>query len=313
MGPVQNRQYDSNTRSGSWSWSQLHYSQLCLLLRTGSILLILLSFLPTYAFAHGENCFVPTMAIDEPTVGDELDIVFSTLKNREEDGTSHSQGFGMEVSKVIFPHFGISVGTNYKRLRLVDSFNTGFDNVEIGAKYEFYTDHDRNFLLSAGLIAEIGGTGRREIGAHSHTEIAPILYFGKGMADLSDEYQYIRPIVITGLLSPSYCTGARKFENIELGLSFQYHLRNLNHDCHNFFHYDFLNYVIPLVEFPLEMGITGECRGKVLGTVNPGVLFSGHYMQLGFEAMIPVNKRSGSHVGALIQVHFFLDNMFNSL
>ena len=274
-----------------------------------SLLALILSFLPTYAFAHGDNCFVPTMAIDEPTVGDELDMFFASTKNREEEGdTTHSQGFGMEISKVIFPHFGVSVGTNYKRLRLADSFNSGFDNVEVGAKYEFYTDHDQNFLLSAGLIAEIGGTGRHQIGAHSHTAIAPVLYFGKGMANLSEDYKYIRPLVFTGMLSPSYCTGARKFENIELGLTVQYHLRNLDHDAA---YYEFWNYVIPLVELPLKMGTAHECRGKIVGTVNPGVLLSGKYMQVGLEATIPINKRSGSHVGALVQLHFFLDNMFN--
>lgn len=277
----------------------------------GFLILLLLS---NQAFAHSENCFFPTMAIDEPTVGDELDLVFATTKNRDEDGeTTHSHGFIMEVSKVIFPYFGVSVGTNYQRARLQDRLNSGFDNIEFGAKYEFYTDYEQNFLLSAGLAVELGGTGRSQIGAHSNTEIAPVLYFGKGMANLGEEYKYIRPIVVAGLISPSFCTGARKFEDVELGLSLQYHLRNLCLYNDSACDYKFLNYLIPIVEFPLSIGTIGKTRGRVIGTVNPGFLFAGHYVQLGLEATIPINKRSGSHVGAMFQLHLFLDNMFHCL
>jgi hypothetical protein len=45
------------------------------------------------------------------------------------------------------------------------------------------------------------------------------------------------------------------------------------------------------------------------GTVNPGVLWSGRHMQFGLEAQIPMNRASGSSVGVLFQVHWFLDDL----
>ena len=46
------------------------------------------------------------------------------------------------------------------------------------------------------------------------------------------------------------------------------------------------------------------------GTVNPGVIWVGSYFQVGIEAMIPVNRASGSGVGVLGQLHLYLDDMF---
>jgi hypothetical protein len=70
---------------------------------------------------------------------------------------------------------------------------------------------------------------------------------------------------------------------------------------------------VPLVEVvlskPLDRG-----GGPTLGTVNPGVLFAGRTMQFGIEAVLPVNKRTGGGTGVLMQLHFFLDDLFpNSL
>jgi len=33
-------------------------------------------------------------------------------------------------------------------------------------------------------------------------------------------------------------------------------------------------------------------------------------VQLGLEAIVPLNRRSGSGVGAVVQLHFFLDDLF---
>ena len=46
------------------------------------------------------------------------------------------------------------------------------------------------------------------------------------------------------------------------------------------------------------------------GTINPGVIWVGDKFQVGVEAMIPVNRQSGSNIGAIGQVHFFLDDIF---
>ena len=74
------------------------------------------------------------------------------------------------------------------------------------------------------------------------------------------------------------------------------------------------NRMIPLVEFDMSTCINRDCDGQTSGTVNPGVIWFGKYIQLGLEAQVPINDRSGNDVGILAQVHFFIDDIFpNSL
>jgi hypothetical protein len=48
----------------------------------------------------------------------------------------------------------------------------------------------------------------------------------------------------------------------------------------------------------------------ITGTVNPGVIWVGSYYQVGIEAIIPINRSSGTVVGAIAQLHLYLDDIF---
>jgi hypothetical protein len=47
------------------------------------------------------------------------------------------------------------------------------------------------------------------------------------------------------------------------------------------------------------------------GTINPGLIWTGRHVQLGAEAILPVNDASGRGVGWSVQTHFFLDDLFS--
>ena len=48
--------------------------------------------------------------------------------------------------------------------------------------------------------------------------------------------------------------------------------------------------------------------------VQPGVIYMADTWQIAVEAVIPINKASGRHVGVEAELHFFLDDIFpNSL
>jgi hypothetical protein len=68
--------------------------------------------------------------------------------------------------------------------------------------------------------------------------------------------------------------------------------------------------MIPLVEFALETPLNRGQEGETTGTINPGVIWSGKYFQVGAEATIPINSRTGSDVGFIAQLHFYLDDLF---
>ena len=68
--------------------------------------------------------------------------------------------------------------------------------------------------------------------------------------------------------------------------------------------------LIPLVEFAFETPLNRGQEGQTTGTINPGVIWSGKYFQVGAEAIIPVNSRTGNDVGFIAQLHFYLDDLF---
>jgi len=75
---------------------------------------------------------------------------------------------------------------------------------------------------------------------------------------------------------------------------------------------DFFNHLIPLVEVSLQTPVSNTFSSGTVttGTINPGVIWVGKYYQVGVEAMIPVNRQSGTSVGAIAQLHLFLDDIF---
>ena len=75
---------------------------------------------------------------------------------------------------------------------------------------------------------------------------------------------------------------------------------------------DFINHLIPIVEFQMSTPIANNFGNSFLttGTINPGVIWVGSYFQVGLEAQLPVNGASGHGVGVLGQLHLYLDDIF---
>jgi hypothetical protein len=74
---------------------------------------------------------------------------------------------------------------------------------------------------------------------------------------------------------------------------------------------DFINHLIPIVEFSLQTPVANTLTSGTVttGTINPGVLWVGDYFQVGVEAIIPVNRQSGSGLGVIAQLHLYLDDI----
>ena len=70
---------------------------------------------------------------------------------------------------------------------------------------------------------------------------------------------------------------------------------------------DFINHLIPLVEANLQTPVANTLTSGTMttGTINPGVIWVGNTFQFGIEALIPINRQSGSNVGVIAQLHFY--------
>lgn len=275
-------------------------------------LAILLMPIPSWAHGFaGKRFFPTTLSVDDPFISDELSFLFNYIHDPEGKTTK----FSFDYSKRIFPHFGIGIGDSFWFVK-PDGEKTqhGFGNLEVGAKYQFLTNDPHETILSVGLSAEIGDTGNASVGADEFTTISPALFFGKGFGDLPDSVKYLRPIAITGIIGPNFPTSSDSPDTLSYGFTIQYNLQYLQSFVKDIGLTAPLNRMILLVEFPFETDLNRGSGGNTTGFVNPCVIWFGKYIQLGIEAQIPVNDRTGDHVGVLALVHFFIDDLFpNSL
>jgi hypothetical protein len=68
--------------------------------------------------------------------------------------------------------------------------------------------------------------------------------------------------------------------------------------------------LIPLVEFSFETALCRGHGGQASGAINPGMIWSVRYFQVGAEAVVPINSRSGTNVGFIAHLHFYVDDLF---
>lgn len=289
-----------------------------------------LGALPSTAWPHGfagQRFFPATLAVEDPFMADEFGFVIGHIKEPGKDGEPANLSTELEAewAKRITPNFGIFVGGSYRRFDIADEpIIEGFGNLAVGAKYQFLTNAAHEAIMSIGLTAEVGGTGDRDLEADSFSTLSPTLFFGKGMGDLPDSMKYLRPFALTGVVAGNFPTEGEtlvrndegELENesnpkrVDWGFTFQYNLQYLQSFVRDVGLPAPFNRMIPLVEFNMNTCTSDACDGQTTGFANPGVIWFGKYFQLGIEATVPINGRSGENVGFLAQLHFFIDDIF---
>jgi len=268
----------------------------------GFVLLALSLCLPQIAHAHGvvgDRFFPATIASDDPFAADELALPTIGLGNHEED-------YDFEYTKTIFPHVAVSLEGGYVNAHPPGGPNaTGWDNFEITPMWQFVTDADSEFVASAGMGFEIGGSGSKSV-ADRFTTYTPEFLFGKGFGGLPDSMALLRPLAVTGVLAYSIPGRSTESKAVEWSGALEYSLLYLQNNVRDQGLSEFVAHLTPLVEFAMS---SPTDAGGTTGTINPGILWSGQYIQLGVEAVIPVNHASGDTVGALMQLHFYVDDI----
>ena len=274
-------------------------------LRLPAATLFLLCIFPQFALAHGvvgERFFPATITSDDPFAADELALPTVTLGNHEED-------YEFEYTKSIFRHFSVSFGGGYVDAHPPgDTRSTGWENLEITPTWQFVTDAETEFVLSAAFSVEIGGSGSKGV-ADKFTSYTPKILFGKGFGDLPDSVALLRPLAVTGVVGYAI-PGTRTASNsIEWSGAVEYSLLYLQNNVRDVGLSEVLSRVTPLVEYSFSTP-TDSGGGGTTGTIDPGLIWTGQYIQFAAEAVIPANRSSGDNVGIRMQLHFYLDDIF---
>jgi hypothetical protein len=279
----------------------------------------------------GNRMFPATLAIDDPGVADELSLPTVSMFKTGDVPPVKELDISGEYSKLITEDFAVSFSPTWTHLYApgepIGNGASGFQNIETTFKYRVFKNAEHEFVASAGLNIEWGGSGAQGVGADPVTTYTPTFYFGKGFGDLPASLGWARPFALTGQLGyaiPSSATTVTvdpdtggvdtEFNPRVLvwGASLQYSLPYLKSAVADVGLPDFVNQLIPLVEASLQTPVanTFSLGTVTTGTINPGVIWVGDKFQVGVEAMIPVNRQSGSNVGAIAQIQFFLDDIF---
>ena len=282
------------------------------------------------SFAHGfagKRFFPATLVTDDPFVAEELSLpTVSTQKfpASDEEPATRESAISFDVSKRLTQNFGIGIGASYLQLQPDGGDRQrGWDNLEMSLKYQFYENDEHETIASVGLDVDLGGTGSKRVGREPFSTFTPAIFFGKGFGDLPEDAKFLRPFAITGQLGVSIPSSAsstsindegeasvEQHPNfLQWGFSFQYSLIYLQSFVQDVGLAEPFNRMIPVVEIPLQTGLNRGASGTT-GTINPGIIWSGRYFQLAVEAQIPINSRSGSGVGWIAQLHFYLDDLF---
>jgi hypothetical protein len=291
--------------------------------------------LESTASAHGlvgKRFFPATLTIDDPFVADELSfptVLHIKQRGSEEGPPARVTDLSAELSKRLSPDLGVSLGSTFRILDPTEGKSvTGFDNAALAIKYVFFKSAEHEMLLSAGVDWDIGGTGRQKIGAESFDTVTPTFFAGKGFGDLPDSVEWLKPLALTtaiGVAIPTRHktqtittdpdTGDVDVERslnpitLQWGFSVQYNLQYLQSFVRDVGLPKPFSRMIPLVEFAAETLLEGPHSGRTTGSVNPGIIWFGRYVQVGIEAVVPINERTGRNVGVLAQLHFYLDDI----
>ncbi|HYS46735.1 MAG TPA: hypothetical protein VEM35_09860 [Rhizomicrobium sp.] len=269
----------------------------------GAAFLIGAFFIPAGADAHGVvggRFFPATISSDDPFAADELALPTITAFNHETD-------YDFDYSKSIFPGFAIGIGVGYiDATPPGDPAATGFSNLHIAPTLELFRNPEHEFIMSAGLDWEIGGSGSMSVADRSST-YTPTIKFGKGFGDLPDGIGYLRPLALTATVG--YAIPGTISKSIEWAGALEYSLLYLQNNVRDQGFSAFVTRLTPVIEFsfssPLDPG-----GGGTTGTVNPGLIWSGQHEQFALEAIIPVNHATGDTVGVIAQLHFYIDDLF---
>jgi len=295
------------------------------------------ALLPQALYAHyvvGNRFFPATLGIDDPGVNDEMSLPTVDAFKTGDVPPIRQRDLSSDFSKRITEDFAIALGSTYTWLSPPGGPDgngaAGFQNLDTSLKYVLYKNPEHEFVTSIGLDVEWGHTGASSVGAEAFNHYTPTIFFGKGLGDLPDSLPWLRPFAITGQVGYSI-PGRRANTTFSIdpdsgdltsdtginpdvlrwGGTLQYSMPYLKSAVYDLGLPDFFNRLIFLVEATLTTPVaqTQSSGNLTTGTINPGIIYVGNTFQVAVEALIPVNRQSGTGTGVIGQLHFYLDDI----
>lgn len=260
----------------------------------------------------GDRLFPSTLTVEDTEDDDEIALpTVSWFNQGANGGTPAGRDLNIvsEYSRSLTSDTALSITGGWQQLDDDGATHAGWDNVELTLKHVAVLDGPHELLVSAGLITELGGTGARGIGADDFDTFEPVVTFGKGLGDLPDDMDWLRPAAVTGDAGIAVPTGAAA-KLVDYGLTLQYSLVYLDQHVAGSTVPRWAAPLIPLVEFAAASPLGRAYDERTTLTAAPGIAWNSDTYQVTLEALLPITRAAGSGVGVIAQVHIFLDAVF---
>ena len=270
------------------------------------------------AMAHGfagDRFFPATILTDDPFVASEMSLPTISLNPTQSDGSRELDISG-DLSALITPNWDFTIGSQWEHIRSPGQPTvTGFGGLTTGTQYQLFINGPHEAMALAALNVSWANTGKLAVGAPDFTTLSPTFDFGKGFGDLPPSLPWLRPFALTGSIAVDFPTrtesmGARVPNDVFYGFAIEYSIPYLQEEVRDIGLGPPFDRMIPLVEFALTSPFNRGYGGTTTGTVQPGVIWAGQYFQVGAEMIIPTNSLSGHGIGGVVQLHFYLDDLF---
>jgi hypothetical protein len=263
----------------------------------------------------GDRLFPSTLTIEDTQNDDEVALPTVALLHRGGNGETpagRDLGVAAEVSRLLTPDLALGFGTGWHRIDAGPSRRTGWNNADIEVKYRTLVNEPHEFLLSLAVDYAIGGTGAHRVGAEPFDTAQPIVSFGKGFGDLPHDLDWLRPVAIAGAAGLGLPTGAGP-KLLHYGVTLEYSLLYRDRHISPLGGPEWLGSLIPLVELAVESPVGRGYGSRTTATAAPGIAWIGEGCQVTAEALLPLNRRTGRGVGAIAQLHLFIDELLPSV
>ena len=256
--------------------------------------------------ASGDRNFPATLILPQLAPGDEAYFNYSMLPGDAPGEPRRESSFSSVLGKTITDDFGIFIEETYSWNSVASGGTAyGWQNLDGSLRYQVLNNIDHEFLMSLGLERETGGTGAKRVGSSPSGATAPQIYLAKGLGDL--DIGYLRPLAVTTFNSVSFADTAPRPDVVNNGFTVEYSIPYLQSKVQALDLPDVVRQLTPMTEVLFTSPVGRSYGSRTTALIAPGVSYSGEGWEFAVEALVPVNRATGSGIGVTAQLHIALD------
>ena len=279
----------------------------------GAVGILLCGIAGGRAHAHGvvgQRSFIEPFITEDVNPKNEL-VIARPEWDHARDGRTLSFGFGLE--KKISDRFSLTLDSSWLDITpkpAAKPHASGFDNLGVTLKYAFFVDPVHEAIASIALEST-APTGTEKVGAEQNASFKPFLLYGKGLNELPDSLEYLRPLGVQGDAGFEIAIDRARTTTLAHNVAIEYSIPYLQQAVHDFGLAWPLSNFIGDAEFNFEHGVNGEEQGRSKVFVTPGFVYMDRYVELGVAGRFPLNDRAHQELdwGIVWIVDLFIDDI----